>query len=1160
MLSLSSVQNMRILELSIVALCVCHIATASERWSRQLAPGQIINDWVPISQEAKSGKSIGFGDDLVPAAQTPFQFFAEPLNNRFNLQQQHPAHPSHTGAPAEVNSYISNNVPQFQFLNSPSPAQKQRTVQTFGGSISNKPVAEPLIQNAPQNSPFTFMQEVQRQPHVVHYQSQPISKNVQNAFIQQPPVPAFQFNQQSPRVPHYQKFPSPPQFQSFPQQQPAPQSSPIQQQQEQRPDGDVQLLYVPFDSLYNQNQQPQSVFDKQNRFNILSQPPSASLINDFYSPIEDIPSNQISTKKPVTTKRPTITPPTASYKLTTPFETTSKLKPHQPPLSMFVANDNGKASTEADVLSTLKNSNTIDVMDSVIERSPKVFIGPSGMSVPNGYTKFELPYLSSIDGTRNDRKIDQLPFFVAPLSYKTPPGFSKIPLPAPHVGSVVVNQPANSIESNESSGFTPDTYYTKQPSFTASPGPINSFRESNKNVKNSQTVKLTSGFHFTSDGNVQLISNEFTFPTLSPSTTLPPPRAIDSNKHKSIHTTSRPTFVQSSVTPSNTPLTKVKANIIQELRTNEYSTHHPTTTRTPIATRTRYEEFGSSPSSVVRTSARTPTTYASIELDEHRTINDDYYRVKSKPTTSTFEYQDKKSKKTDFNFKPIPEFNFESVTSKKPRVKTTTSTTTPVPPTTTTKAPVEVSFPSSTPLPSPTFDYTPTVSIIENSNIFKQVHEDTYTDFTRHHSTPRPNPQSNYFDIDGHVYHPIDTVPPPSQPISQFDQFFNTNNNDDAPATENPNYNLPSELPPISAQLPGLVNSLMEEKWSNKNNVTEEEITTTTTTKRPRGRTPTSAASSTYRTASNDERKTVTRGRRPSTYSSRGTVSSTEATIPSRATPSRSSKIRYNISSTDDQSRFRTRQNKRPVKKEEHNIEYQRDVLNQNYPSSVRPPTTTSPEQIVESIHIHSDVPTAEHVNDYNAPVESVEVIPLGGNIPTYNNDQNENQYTPDNPLYYENTIDTTVSTTPPTTTHKSSLPKNHRYINDEYQIPQHKTVSHRLKGNFNFNRNIDSFYKDTTTIPREDEILITAPIITTEAPKIQTTTTEAPETEAPVTRRTSFPRRRLYTTTPQPDQAETDPTESYAVSFENYFQKFVSWDFFFTRIEAEAEKRMSLW
>jgi hypothetical protein len=247
----------------------------------------------------------------------------------------------------------------------------------------------------------------------------------------------------------------------------------------------------------------------------------------------------------------------------------------------------------------------------------------------------------------------------------------------------------------------------------------------------------------------------------------------------------------------------------------------------------------------------------------------------------------------------------------------------------------------------------------------------------------------------------------------------------------------------------------------------------------------------------------------------------------------RNTKIRYNITS-DEQSRFRTR-NRRPVqKKEEENIEYQRDVLNQNYPSSVYPPVvTSSTEKLIESIHIHSDTQAAEHVNDYNAPVESVEVIPLGGNIPLSNENHIDNQYTPDNPLYYENTIDTTTSTT--STTQRTPIPRNHKYSNDQetYQIPQHKVVSHRLKGNFNFNRNTDSFYnakpQDTTVVtPRhvheDDEILVTAP--TTQAPAPTTTTSEAPETEAPIPRRTPIPRRRLYTTT---TESASEP-ESYGV------------------------------
>ncbi|KAL7050213.1 hypothetical protein ACKWTF_003994 [Chironomus riparius] len=1140
---------------------ICHIASG-ERWSRQLTSNvQTVNDWVPITQDVKSGKSITFGDDLVPAAQTQFQFFTEPLNNRFNLQQSHPAHPAHpSAAPSEINSFIQNSPPQFQFLNPGiPPQQKQRTVQNFGGSFGNKPVAEQLIQNPPQ---YQFMQEIQRTPQVHHYQSQPIPKS-QQTFTQHQPVPAFQnFVQAGPsRVPHFQKLPTPPPFQQVPQTQ--------QQQESEQP---VQLLYVPFDSLYQQNQQQQqqqtqSIFgnDKQSRFNILNQPPSASLINDFYSQndVNDFQKKQVVT---TTTRRPTIAPATVSYKLTTPFDTSSKLKPHQPPLSMFVAYDKVKGkATETDVLSTLRSSNTIDVMDSINERSPKVFIGPSGMSPPNGYSKFELPYLSSIDGTRNERKIDQLPFFVAPLSYKTPPGFSKIPLPAPHVGSVVVNQP-NSIENNESNGFTPDSYYTKQPQLISTNlnninRNVNSNFNSNNNnnnnnnnnilnetpKKNTQTVKLTSGFHFGPSGNVQLFSNEFTFPTLSPPTTQQP-------KINNIpKTTPKPTFIHSSITPS-TPLTKVKASLVQEY----HSTLTPTTIRTPTVTRSKYDEYENTRTAYFTSSVR-PTF---SEPDEYKTVNEEYFKVnRAKPSISTsfeYDFESKQQKpKKDFNFKPIPEFNFDSVTTtiatKKPKttksttIKQTTTTSTTQRPTTTKEHTViiddkrhksiDFSF-QPTPHPTPSFEYTPTVSIIENTDTFRQTHGSDY--FTEFRSTPRPTQQNYLVDIDELNRHKYKNGDGHIQNIKHHDFF----SQEPIPATESPQYNLPSELPPISAQLP------------------DEEVTTTTavpttvstTTRRPtqsRGRRPVSQ--STYRTVAstaepNYERKQSTRGRRPpSTYSSRNIVSATEATFPSRSTPVRSSKIKYNITS-DDQSKFRTR-NRRPVQnKEENNIAYQRDVLNQNYPSSVRPPVIDSfpaTERIVESIHIQPEAQVEEQViNDYNGPIESIEVIPLGGN-----NNENYNiepQYTPDNPLYYENTIETTSSTTSttipptsPTTIQSFKYIKSNKYsANDqEFAIPQHKTVSHRLKGNFNFNRNTDSFYNgktqelpttQATEIVKDaheyEENSFSLVPSTTES---TTTTTEAPvETEAPVTRRTSFPRRRLYTTTTS--EPQTDATESY--------------------------------
>ncbi|XP_015836926.2 mucin-2 isoform X1 [Tribolium castaneum] len=113
-----------------------------------------------------------------------------------------------------------------------------------------------------------------------------------------------------------------------------------------------------------------------------------------------------------------------------------KRKANQPPLAVFMEKQ-GKAEVK-DVLNLLKDAKSISVQDSVGPNSPPIFVGPSNIE-PEGYAKFPLPYLSTVQGNRIERKVEQLPFFVAPLSYKTPEGYSKIPLPSPHVGSVVVS-------------------------------------------------------------------------------------------------------------------------------------------------------------------------------------------------------------------------------------------------------------------------------------------------------------------------------------------------------------------------------------------------------------------------------------------------------------------------------------------------------------------------------------------------------------------------------------------------------------------------------------------------------------------------------------------------------------------------------------------------
>ncbi|CRL08654.1 CLUMA_CG021426, isoform A [Clunio marinus] len=1135
------------LTLTIALIYVC-ITVNGERWSRQLHPNAPVtaNDWVPI----RNGKTINFNQDLLAAPQTQYQFFAEPLNNRFGLQQAHPVHISHpVPSPSEINNFAVQNPPPFQYLSNP---QKTRTVQTFGGPLNNKPIAEPLVQNPP---PFQYMQEVQRGPHVRHYQSQPIPKSIQSF----PPntQPTFQ----QTRTPQFQKSQSPPPFQSIPTPPPFYQ---LETEPQPQTEDQVQLLYVPFNSLYqqqqqNQQQSPRGSFDetKTNRFNILNQPVSASLINDFYSQneVQEFAEKPITTKKPVTTRRPTIAPVTSSLKPTTPFESVTKPKPHQPPLSMFVAIDKFKGkATEADVLNTLKHSNSIDVMDSITSgNAPKVFIGPSGMPPPSGYEKFDLPYLSSIEGTRYERKIEQLPFFVAPLSYRTPPGFSKIPLPAPHVGSVVVNQPPNEIEKEESLGLTQEAYYTKQPVTTVT-------QNIETSPKTHQKISLTSGFNYSPNGDVQLIRNEYTFPTLSPSRSTAPPTF--QTQSRTVFTTPRPSFAAQTASPSTaeTPLTKVAYKHIEEQRNYGHSSYNPTTTTRIPVTRSKLENFPTSPRSTARASStQKPKSY--VELEEHKIVNEEYFGVeKERRPTFSFKFGTEVDKPSaNFNFRPIPNFNFDEndyETTRKPRVKTTTTTTTKTTPETTRKSVSQFSFPSSTFAPTPSFDISPTVSVIENSEVFGG----TDGNFFEFRSTPRPTTQEythNRFNLGNEQTYTQNNLYTPSQYSQEVTDIVkepeNYVTNDDIQTTDNPDYTLPSELPQISPQLPGWINSLTEDKWMQKSNITEEPsttttpaTTTTTSTRRPINRGSRRPVTSSYRSTSSDttsERRQPTARRRPTQYTSRSSISSTEASFPSRSetsfptrsTVSRGSKVKYSPSA-EERSRFRTR-SRTPVKKEEENIAYQRDVLNQNYPSSVRPiiqQQESTTEKFVESIHIHnepSSTPTAEHIiNDYNAPLESVEVIPLGGN----SNDNSEHRFK--SPTYYEDTFDTTTVTTTSSSTQETSLPSNHKQFSNSFvglpeqvDIPQHKTVAHRLKGNFNYkHRNIDAFYNShdsTTQKPdnEDDEILITVP--TTQSTPRETTTVEI--TQSPIPRRSNFPRRRLPFSTTTTESTISPDTES---------------------------------
>lgn len=169
-----------------------------------------------------------------------------------------------------------------------------------------------------------------------------------------------------------------------------------------QPEEQVQVLYVPLNSIKRQTKYPNFT------------PPSPRAINDFYLSSTSIPTF-------------TTTPPP-----------TSKPKPHQPPLALFMVNDYQSAEPLNTLLNKLTRANTIQVLDNLSLKKPEIFVGPSGLKVSPEYLKFDLPYLSNIERNRVERKIEHIPFFVAPLSYNEPHGYTKIAFPSPHVGSIVV--------------------------------------------------------------------------------------------------------------------------------------------------------------------------------------------------------------------------------------------------------------------------------------------------------------------------------------------------------------------------------------------------------------------------------------------------------------------------------------------------------------------------------------------------------------------------------------------------------------------------------------------------------------------------------------------------------------------------------------------------
>lgn len=1002
----------------IVSLVFCsltlRVIAEEKRWSRQISNSGFLNDWIPVQPQAQphqrqpNGRVLNFGPPF-PSAQ-----------NDYNQQP-----------PPSVASTANNLGEPFQriFLQQMHP---------------------PNLPILPQNQQQLHVTNLQSAPFRLHPEMQlnagplngPLNTGPQHFLVQhtQPELPTPQF-----RYPQFNP-PTKPEFirngdsnLQTPQTQQLIQSDPphlkangIENQQPSLemqalpPQEEVQLLYVPLDTLYHQQQ------DKlQNtRYNILPSPVNPLQINNFYTHHQKFPATTvapISTPFKITTsaaKLRTTTPkPVHRFSFNTVTES-PKPKSHQPPLAMFMKNSLSTVNNPSvnDVLSHLIYSRSIDVIDSVGNTAPNVFIGPYGLNTPDGYSKFELPYLSSLEQTRTDRQINLLPFFVAPLSYRAPKGFAKIPLPSPHVGSIVVNSPntisdVNSYDNNKNffsnaklhqSPPSPSTKKPAQYFGYSTPAPERSrttsrFRFSNEvsklpssptsqsyqnepdvvsttpsSLSSFSTFKSTPSAYKVQTDNLFQHSvasdlNEHNFNnfgskyhTTSNFATAAPPKQLQPNVEEYRLKDEGPSkFSLTNSQPVNTTAYTFKNEEPQNLFSSFFTqTPTPTvsffntpepivTTKQPEVTKfdvtnydepQRYSPFVSSTQAPSSTStANIPSireeedTYRNDEIEKMKSYfrEQEAFKVRAPIAISTpAAYYESSTAGTLATEKGYNEFStipskltyFTKDTKQQQQQQQHTQNVATTPRTTVTYYTASSASDTSAEQEIPRLKghsvhkFRFVDSVINKDENQIQTTPKTEEKFTQHEplhyneiysTSPR-------YESTRAPYRERQTIPP-------FDENTAT-------------YNIPSELSPIQSNLPGLVNSLMEKDGNTTPYVTipTTSAPATVTTRRSSVSRTRTRPPTTQRTHSIDDNsvpeittRRPVRGRRPINYVNRTTtVRTTTIRNPNR--------VRFNPNVDERNSirtstRTRTRNNGRPLKEEE-NIDYQRDVLKQNYP------------------------------------------------------------------------------------------------------------------------------------------------------------------------------------------------------------------------------------
>ncbi|EAL41732.3 AGAP007645-PA [Anopheles gambiae str. PEST] len=1113
---------------AIVAIALCPLASAGERWSRQLteftgpATG---NDWIPLSRpgsERQAGARVlnyfaappqqtFLGpDNAAQAQQHHFTFLNHqfPQSNRFLLQQPVPQHqqpaqelleqPFHLTSFQRNGPFVGQTI---QHPPPPPPPQPASSTNPFEQQfLSKSPLSEALIQEDKQSPP-----PQQQQPTLL---DQPFSYQ----HIRQPELDA--------------------------QQQVGPQSGPSGGAVSQE---EVQLLYVPVETLYNQKQPSQPALEN-NRFNSLPQPVSPSLINDFYTA-----GTTTTTPKPARSSAATFAPrytnapetpaPAVSRSSSATFGSTasSKPKPNQPPLALFLYNDGrqGKLST-GDALGGLKNVNEIAVLDAFGKNTPKVFIGPSGLAPPKSYSRFDLPYLSSVDlsSSRSNRKIEDLPFFVAPLSYKTPSGYSKISLPPPHVGSIVVRQSSsssgNSLEHN--------TFYTRPtaPSNVQyyTPSTLN-FAEDSAPTKAPLTLGASRKPIYDDD--------HYTSPTGKPVSTSSSSLSSSGERNSAGQ---YGTF--------NNPNPPSRHPSVNEEYFNLAKTKKPTTSPAPAPTTPNYpfRSYGSTRQFDFKPmpDQKIPPSFYPADEDDSTTTLLTSPTTTERPTTAQLQYEAERMR-THFreeNFRSRRPVHHQQQHQHQPTTPATLGES---------KQPEQQQFVHKFKLVDSVRPNNVKSSVVDHGFLdffnppSSQQHTDEMIKTTITTSLPgrdgaeRQIIRNNYFTAAAAInedsganrhskyvstyYNPSSTAagttagtttpaPPTTQDVffrdfdhrskfyerepkyetsfpttvgttgtSYINKYkYETDSYNDAPrysvevittsepttvtveptqgTTDQQHYNIPSELPPISANLPGLVNALMDDQWSPK---TPDSASTSANTRGPHFRkqlhrttTQSSVGADSYAAEpiTTTTRRPVQRQRRPHPSRTTPAPETSEQSSPSTRAPISRSRSRY-VPNNDERPASRGRSRSRTTtprgpRKEEENLDYQRDVLKQNYPV-IRPqggapaPTTTPPSTTIAT----TPSTTLSYQETYEDPSERLISTTLANEVPLDSVDpqQQQQQVTRkystyySEPTYEQETTPTTVI--PPQTSSyfvpsystRAQLGGGDRAEEEEYVRPQ---------------------------------------------------------------------------------------------------------------------------